>query len=58
MAEGLFACRERKSNADPDFTYHSELPDTKPWLALQGRGAFPGYPFVTVVDESEIEVLR
>lgn len=32
--------------------------DDKPWLALRGRGAFPGDPFAVVVEESEIEVLR
>lgn len=32
--------------------------DDKPWLALRGRGAFTGDPFVSVVAESEIEVLR
>lgn len=32
--------------------------DGKPWLALRGRGAFTGDPFASVVDASEIEVLR
>ncbi len=32
--------------------------DDKPWLALRGRGAFAGDPFASVVEESEIEVLR
>ena len=32
--------------------------DDKPWLALRGRGAFPGDPFAAVVEESEIEALR
>ncbi|MCX7413729.1 MAG: type II toxin-antitoxin system Phd/YefM family antitoxin [Planctomycetia bacterium] len=32
--------------------------DDKAWLALRGRGAFTGDPFASVVEESEIEVLR
>jgi prevent-host-death family protein len=32
--------------------------DAKPWLALRGRGSFTGDPFASVVDASEIEVLR
>jgi prevent-host-death family protein len=32
--------------------------DDKVWLTLRGRGAFTGDPFASVVEESEIEVLR
>jgi hypothetical protein len=32
--------------------------DDKAWLALRGRGAFTGDPFASVVEESEIDVLR
>ncbi len=32
--------------------------DDKAWLTLRGRGAFTGDPFASVVEESEIEVLR
>jgi prevent-host-death family protein len=32
--------------------------DDKAWLVLRGRGAFKGDPFASVVEESEIEVLR
>jgi prevent-host-death family protein len=32
--------------------------DDKPWLALRGRGDFVGDPFASVVEESDIEVLR
>jgi prevent-host-death family protein len=32
--------------------------DDKPWLALRGRGDFSGDPFASVVEESDIEVLR
>ena len=32
--------------------------DDKAWLVLRGRGEFKGDPFASVVEESEIEVLR
>lgn len=32
--------------------------DDKAWLVLRGRGSFTGDPFASVVEESEIEVLR
>ncbi len=32
--------------------------DDKPWLALRGRGDFSGDPVASVVEESDIEVLR
>ncbi|MBM3955512.1 MAG: type II toxin-antitoxin system prevent-host-death family antitoxin [Planctomycetes bacterium] len=32
--------------------------DDRPWLALRGRGSFKGDPFASVVEESEIDVLR
>lgn len=32
--------------------------DDKVWLALRGRGSFTGDPFASVVEESDLEVLR